>query len=396
MTSVLFTAAAASAATMNPMITTNWQQSGNGYNDQTLEFDSQRAPTGCLSVAFGQVMKYFNYPRRGIGSTSYCNNGGYRCDDELRVEASFYETIYDWENMPDALGELSTEAEKNAVSQLLKHVGAAVGVRYGKDGSAAPLDNPAVFKGLSKAFNMANAYRKAKEDFSSSEWQELIKNEVLAGSPVVLTGTDSKVNAGHAYVVDGVREDGMVHINVGWGGYANGWYDLDDIAIARRYRFTEGMAAYLGLRPKQHVAGEQCAGRYGAQCAEGLNCVVTETGAEAYGTCMSGDTEEPELEVKQKTFDFSGTVAKGKEIHYGPFTSLDEVIVDMQGTGDADLYVQVGVKPTPSGFSCRPYKSGSSEECVVDGTNEEVFVMVSGYAPSSDYTVTVFTTEFSN
>lgn len=36
------------------------------------------------------------------------------------------------------------------------------------------------------------------------------------------------------------------------------------------------------------------------------------------------------------------------------------------GTGDADLYVRFGSQPTTSTYTCRPYKTGSTESCVIN------------------------------
>ena len=38
-------------------------------------------------------------------------------------------------------------------------------------------------------------------------------------------------------------------------------------------------------------------------------------------------------------------------------------VVMSGGTGDADLYVKVGVAPTTTSYTCRPYKSGNDETC---------------------------------
>ncbi|MDP7113884.1 MAG: PPC domain-containing protein, partial [Myxococcota bacterium] len=60
----------------------------------------------------------------------------------------------------------------------------------------------------------------------------------------------------------------------------------------------------------------------------------------------------------------------------------------LSGTGDADLYVRKGAQPTASDYDCRPYASGTSEECIVEGPGE-IYVAVNGYDDSSDYTLTV-------
>jgi hypothetical protein len=56
--------------------------------------------------------------------------------------------------------------------------------------------------------------------------------------------------------------------------------------------------------------------------------------------------------------------------------------------GDADLYVRIGHWPTSATYDCRPYKSGSNEECVVTlppGSSARIFVIVRGYAYQSSY-----------
>lgn len=59
-------------------------------------------------------------------------------------------------------------------------------------------------------------------------------------------------------------------------------------------------------------------------------------------------------------------------------------------TEDADLYVRVGAAPTATSYDCRPYKSGSNEQCQVSLSEPAVvFVGVEGYAMgASSYVLT--------
>jgi len=54
------------------------------------------------------------------------------------------------------------------------------------------------------------------------------------------------------------------------------------------------------------------------------------------------------------------------------------------GTGDADMYVQSGTKPTTTSYACRPYLNGNTETCSFSppaaGT---YYVMLRGYAAYS-------------
>jgi len=54
------------------------------------------------------------------------------------------------------------------------------------------------------------------------------------------------------------------------------------------------------------------------------------------------------------------------------------------GTGDADLYVRFGSRPTTSTFACRPYLNGNNETCTVPNTLAgDYYVMVRGYTAYS-------------
>ena len=49
------------------------------------------------------------------------------------------------------------------------------------------------------------------------------------------------------------------------------------------------------------------------------------------------------------------------------------------GSGDADLYVKKGSKPTSSDYDCRPFRNGNNESCTVDLAEGRYFVMLKGY-----------------
>jgi pre-peptidase len=58
------------------------------------------------------------------------------------------------------------------------------------------------------------------------------------------------------------------------------------------------------------------------------------------------------------------------------------------GTGDADLYVRVGAKPTTSTFNCRPFLNGNNETCTfTNPAAGDWFVMIRGFATFSGVTL---------
>ncbi|QHD55000.1 S8 family peptidase [Shewanella algae] len=59
------------------------------------------------------------------------------------------------------------------------------------------------------------------------------------------------------------------------------------------------------------------------------------------------------------------------------------------GSGDADLYVSQGSKPTLNSYQCRPYKSGNNESCSFSSPAEgRWYVMLQGYSTYSGATLT--------
>jgi len=49
------------------------------------------------------------------------------------------------------------------------------------------------------------------------------------------------------------------------------------------------------------------------------------------------------------------------------------------GTGDADMYVKLGSKPTDDDWDCRPMMAGNSEQCVMTSTGGVYFVRLKSF-----------------
>jgi len=59
------------------------------------------------------------------------------------------------------------------------------------------------------------------------------------------------------------------------------------------------------------------------------------------------------------------------------------------GTGDADLYLQAGAKPTLTSYVCRPYKTGNAETCTVTSPAAgDYWVMLNAYATYAGVSLT--------
>jgi hypothetical protein len=100
-------------------------------------------------------------------------------------------------------------------------------------------------------------------------------------------------------------------------------------------------------------------------------------------SCRTPAPSPPAGVAKRKVVS-GQSVALGAEKHYGPFEVVPGSPFEaaITGTGDPDLYVMFGTKPTTTSYNCRPYLATANEKCAIDTPAGEsrAFVMVRGYA----------------
>lgn len=182
---------------------------------------SSRTLAGCVAVAMAQIMDYYEWPIKGTGSNSYT-------DETYGVQTvDFSKTTYDWTNMLDYYGTSATEQQKTAVSTLIYHCGVAVDMAYSLTGSSANIVKAA------EAFVSHFGYdheiqRYERLYYSDYEWNTIIKNELNNARPVYFSGSSD--DGGHAFVCDGYDSNNLFHINWGWGGSSNGYFELSSLS----------------------------------------------------------------------------------------------------------------------------------------------------------------------
>lgn len=228
---------------------TIWGQ-GEPFNNMCPQIGNERTVTGCVATALSQIMYIHKYPTMGIGSHSYKTE-----TEGLTVSANFGNTTYDWANMIPNYKDSYTTTQANAVATLMHHVGVAADMDYTVDGSGAVSSIALV--GLTNYFGYDKAINVLPKDFLKEETTlQTIASDLQAGRPVYISG--STVNQeGHAFVCDGIKSDGYLHINWGWYGVANGYFALSALApevqgtggSASNLAFTEGVCIYSNIKP---------------------------------------------------------------------------------------------------------------------------------------------------
>ena len=209
---------------VEPLLKSTWDQ-GKPYNILCPGGNGSSTrlyPTGCVATALSQIMYYHKYPEVGIGEHQYSfqpESGVGRI-----ISANFGETHYDWTNMLDDYSKGYTDEQANAVATLMLHCGVAVEMGYTASGSGAYGQEACL--GIKKFFGYNKNARLYTRDYYTAElWMEMIFKELNLKRPIYYHGV-SEGGGGHAFIIDGYDKDGFVHVNWGWGGNSNGFFDI--------------------------------------------------------------------------------------------------------------------------------------------------------------------------
>lgn len=195
-----------------------WNQS-EPYNNMCPKYDGTNlSATGCVATAMAQVMMYWKYPK------------------ELKADINKYETSthkltiagetkgqkYDWDNMlPTYTNNNYTQTQADAVAKLMLHCGKAVEMDYGEEsGTIVTPGRLAKYFGYDSDL-MLDLMRSC---FTLAECTAIIDKELQAKRPILYSGRTT--NGGHQFVCDGSDGNGLYHINWGWGGYQDGYFDI--------------------------------------------------------------------------------------------------------------------------------------------------------------------------
>jgi hypothetical protein len=202
---------------VSPLITTKWGQE-TPYNSKIPII----APTGCGATALAQVMNYYRWPSKGTSNKSYIYNG-------VTYSADFAATTYDWANMKDTYSNYYNIASDScqAVATLMYHCGVALSMRYTPDGSFTETYNVPI--ALTKYFNYDNNLKSIDlSNYTATQWKYLVKSEINEKRPVLVFGSDSS-DVGHEFIADGYDKYNFIHINWGWNGNFDGYFETNPL-----------------------------------------------------------------------------------------------------------------------------------------------------------------------
>ena len=251
-------------AAVEPLLTSTWGQRAP-YNFMCplktptpwggYQPDEQHCRVGCVAVAMGQIMRYHQWPAQGEGSNSVVYPVLNTSANTFSVD--FSEATYDWDNMIDDYSGDYTEAEGRAVAELLYHCAVASNMLFEKTFSFST--NFTAGDALAKYFHYdgSRMLTRMRSDYSRSEWLQMIREELSCGRPIFYEAISISLTEGiyaHSFVIDGYNADGLVHVNWGWYGHEDGYYDID-LLDPPGYQFNFYQDMIVGIQPSGQDTG---------------------------------------------------------------------------------------------------------------------------------------------
>ncbi|MCQ2612783.1 MAG: leucine-rich repeat protein [Treponemataceae bacterium] len=217
-----------------PFLKTQW-----GQRTDRLQSSPNREGARCDQVALAQILYYLGLPIEGSMSYATSMNVYWRDFDANPTQYSTLPLTYDDEKATDAqmkgldnflyncaimLNQPWENAEVNA-DGFSKRVVAHV-----------PADVERFYYGYAKQTNL-----------TEQEFQDKIIECLRAKKPVIYSIHSDDGVYSHAVVIDGARlaaDRFQVHLNFGWNGLCDGWYDLWSPILIEDYTEVDGYRKY--------------------------------------------------------------------------------------------------------------------------------------------------------
>lgn len=209
-----------------PLVQSKWDQ-GEAAGDFCYNYYTpNHYVTGCVATVMAQLMRYHSWPTSGIGVHS--------CLISVDGVEQYWTTrggngaggAYDWSQMPYDPEAGLTTTQRQAIGALCYDAGLSVGMGYTSTGSGASTSTADL--ALVNTFGYSNSiYGYIYATYVNAGLTTMMYPNLDAGMPVVLSL--SGPNVSHAILADGYGYDGGTvyhHLNMGWGGLDDAWYQL--------------------------------------------------------------------------------------------------------------------------------------------------------------------------
>ena len=254
---------------VQPLLTTTWGQREpfkfmcpfDTYVSDLSQYgtytpDAGHYSVGCGPLAMAQYMNYYKFPKHGMGEESVTVKYD---QGDVTVHVDFEQATYDWDNMIDDYQGDYTREQGMAVAQLCYHCGVAAQTTWNSLGGGTT--DQRIVEAFIKHFNYNDtAHYVPRSRYDEPTWMEMIYSMLSSGNPILYSAKDINIVegiiAGHNFIIDGYDENGLVHVNWGWYGVENGYFDVALLNVLQ-YTYDDWQAMYVGLYPnRENLPGD--------------------------------------------------------------------------------------------------------------------------------------------
>ncbi|MCJ7777185.1 MAG: C10 family peptidase [Sedimentisphaerales bacterium] len=217
-----------------PLIQSKWAQT-DVCNKNCFNYYIPNYPCGCVATAMAQLMRYHRHPTAGIGKHSFTFKIDGRPRRAETLGGDGLGGAYNWDNMvliPDCT---ISNIQLQAIGALCYDAGISVEMEYTADGSSADaLIGADVLTTIFQYSNAVKGFNKGNN--IGSGLTGMINPNLDAGFPVILGIW--REQGGHAVICDGYGQNSSTlyhHLNMGWAGSYDAWYNLPNIDAQTMY-----------------------------------------------------------------------------------------------------------------------------------------------------------------
>lgn len=253
------------AAAVPPLLTTMWGQREpfkfmcpfdqyvqdvSLYGTYTPE--SGHYSVGCGPLAMAQYMNFYKFPSHGVGEESVT----VRYDEgNVTLHVDFESSSYDWNQMIDDYQGEYTSRQGMAVARLCYDCGVAAQTTWNSLGGGT--NDERILNAFINHFNYNDtAHYIPRSRYDEPTWMEYVYSILSSGTPILYSAKDINLEqgiiAGHNFIIDGYDENGLVHVNWGWYGFENGYFDIALLNVLQ-YTYDDWQAMYVGLYPNRET-----------------------------------------------------------------------------------------------------------------------------------------------
>ena len=375
-----------SGGSISPLLQSEWDQ-GNPYNLLCPEDGGQHSVTGCAATAMAQVMYFWQWPKQTAAEIP-----GYKSSEKGFVMPAIPAgKSIDWENMVPKYTGSETDAQKQAVAELMLLCGTAVQMDYTASSSAASASYVADAWVNYLDYDAATIYEN-RNNYRLAAWNQKVYNELAARRPVLYSGQSS--GTGHAFVIDGYGGDDYFHVNWGWGGGSNNYFLLSIL--------DPGSNSGIGASSSTDGYSYDQGAIFGAQPNTGVIPTITPIMTTSSISAPSGlevtrtaTTQDFQVDVAASFWNMTGKTCTF-EMAYGIYDERDILLTveplwsysldSGYGYGNAKATISFGANITSGSYIIKPISRETGAETWYPNKGTETYFLT---ATISDNTLTL-------